>query len=121
MKVLRLVFATLAIGVASISTAQARDSFSLGINIGGYPYYAPPPVVRYYPAQPVVYYREPIYYSQPVYYSAPAAYYYPQTSFNYYSYGGDRYHHRGHDRGRGHGDGRWGHEGRGHHGDRHWR
>ena len=93
MKLLRLVFATLVIGVASISIAQAHDSFSLGIIVGGgNPYYAPP--VRYY-EPPVVYYREPIYYSQPVYYSAPPAYYYPQTSFNYYSYGGHGYHHRG--------------------------
>lgn len=118
MKVLRLVFATLAIGVASISTAQARDSFSFGLNIGGgYPYYAPP--VRYY-APPVVYY------SEPVYYSAPPAYYYPQASFSYYGDGGHRDHHGwGHrgwdDRGRGHGDGRWSHEGGGHNEGHHWR
>lgn len=114
MKVLRLVFATLAIGVASISTAQARDSFSLGINIGT-PYYAPPPVVRYYPAPPVVYYSAPTAY---YYRSAPPAYYYPGASFRYYSYGGHRHHHNWDDRG--HGDRDWGHEGREHHGD-HWR
>ena len=53
----------LTMGVASISSAQARDSFSIGVNIGGYGY-APPAV--YYPEpvyyhEPIVYYREPVY------------------------------------------------------------
>ncbi len=52
MKLLRTAVIALAIGVASISTASARDSFSLDVNIGGYGY-APP--VAYYPAPPVVY------------------------------------------------------------------
>ena len=68
MKILRLVLATLAIGVASISTAQAHDSFSFGLNIGT-PYYAPyiPPAVTYYPNPPV--------------------YYAPQASFGYWNGG----------------------------------
>ena len=92
MKVLRLVFATLAIGVVSIPAAQAHDSFSFGFNIGT-PYYAPyqPPVVRYYPTPPVYYYGAP-----PVYYQAPPPVYYPQASFGYYR-GGNGWGHRGHD------------------------
>ena len=60
----------LVIGAASITSAQARDSFSLGINIGGYGY-----------APPAVYYAPP-----PVYYSpAPVVYYHPAS--RYYGYG----------------------------------
>jgi hypothetical protein len=96
MKLLRSTVIALAIGVASISTASARDSFSLGVNIGGYGY-APP--VAYYPAPPVVYYSQPIYYRapQPVYYQ-------PAVSYQYYNVG-----YRDYDRG-------WRHEGREHHG-----
>lgn len=120
MKLIHSVVLALAIGAATVSTAQARDSFSLGINIGGYGY-APPPVV-YYPA--------PVYYSEPVYYRpAPRHYGYGYAptvvSFGYQSFGGHRHGHgwghrgwdrdsgrNGWDRGRGHrGDG---HRGRGH-------
>ena len=99
MKVLRLVFATLAIGVVSIPAAQARDSFSIGLNFGSPYYYAPP--VQYYSPPPVVYYPSPPVY----YYGAPRSYYYqpaPQASFGYWNGGG---------RGGEHG---WGHHG--HHG-----
>lgn len=95
MKLLRSAVIALAIGAASISTASARDSFSLGVNIGGYGY-APP--VAYYPAPPVVYYSQPVYYRV-----APPVYYQPVVSYQYYNGG-----HRGHDRG-------WGREGREHH------
>jgi len=96
MKLLRSAVIALAIGVASISTASARDSFSLGVNIGGYGY-APP--VAYYPAPPVVYYSQPVYYrtAQPVYYQ-------PVVSYQYYNDG-----RRDYDRG-------WGHEHREHRG-----
>jgi hypothetical protein len=93
MKLLRSAVIALAIGVVSISTASARDSFSLGINIGGYGY-APP--VTYYPAPPVVYY------SQPIYYAPLPMYYPPVVSYQYIGY-------RDYDRG-------WRHEGRDHHG-----
>ena len=117
MKLIHSAILVLAIGAATVSTAQARDSFSLGINVGGYGY-APP--VAYYP-QPV-YYSEPVYYSQPVTYYRPAPRYYGYAptvvSFGYQNYGGHHYrgHHRGHhgwDRGHrgGHRDG---HRGRGH-------
>jgi hypothetical protein len=118
MKLIHSVVLALAIGAATVSTAQARDSFSLGINIGGYGY-APP--VAYYPAP--VYYSEPVvYYSAPVTYYRPAPVYYGYAptvvSFGYSNYGGYRGHHHGHhgwDRGdRGH-DG-W-KRGRGHHDD----
>ena len=94
MKVLRLVFATLAIGVASISSAQAHDSFSLGFNFGS-PYYQPyqPPAAIYYPNPPVYYYGAP-----PVYYqSAPPVYYYPQASFGYFNGGHHGWGHREHE------------------------
>jgi hypothetical protein len=130
MKIMHSALLAFSIGAASISNVQAQDSFSLGINVGGYGY--APPVV-YYPApvyysEPVVYYREPVYY-QP----APRYYGYASTvvSFGYNNFGGhrdwnrggwDRGHrgwdrggrdrgHRGWDRGRDRGD--WGRRGRG--------
>ena len=45
----------LAIGVASISSTVARDSFNIGINVGGYGY----PQAQYYAGPPVVYYNAP--------------------------------------------------------------
>ncbi len=109
MKIVRSLIIVLVMGAACISTANARDSFSLGINIGGYGY-APPPVV-YYPAPAVVYYDEPAVYYRlaPRYYSyTPAV-----ISFGYQNYGGYGYrdHHRDtrhHDSHRG-----WGHGGHG--------
>lgn len=118
MKLIHSVILALAIGAATVSTAQARDSFSLGINVGGYGY-----------APPVAYYPEPVYYSEPVYYAEPVRYYRPApryygyaptvVSFGYQNYGG--HHYRGHhDRGhrgwdRGHRGGhRDGNRGRGH-------
>ena len=118
MKIIHSAILALAIGAASVSSAQARDSFSLGINVGGYGHnYYPAPPVAYYPApayysEPVVYYREPVYYSQPVTYyrSAPRYYGYAPSvvSFGYTNYSG-----YGH-----HNDNRrdWSHEGREHHG-----
>jgi hypothetical protein len=122
MKILRSIVAVLAIGAATISTANARDSFSLGINIGGFGY--APPVV--YHAPPVVYHAPHAYYYEPVrtYYHAPV------VSFGYYDRGGHRYngnrHHNARhgwgngNRGRndGHRGGNRGHRGgdhRGHH------
>ena len=87
MKLIHSAILALAIGAATVSTAQARDSFSLGINVGGYGY-APP--VAYYPAP--VYYSEPVYYSAPVTYYRPAPRYYGYApsvvSFGYNNYGG---------------------------------
>ena len=115
MKFIHSAVLALAIGAAAVSTAQARDSFSLGINVGGYGY-APP--VAYYPAP--VYYSEPVYYSQPVTYYRPAPRYYGYApsvvSFGYHNYGG--HHYRGHDRGHHRGHHGWD-RGRGHHGDGH--
>jgi hypothetical protein len=125
MKLIHSAILALAIGAATVSTAQARDSFSLGINVGGYGY-APP--VAYYPAP--VYYSEPVYYSQPVTYYRPAPRYYGYAptvvSFGYQNYGGHYYnrHHdnrggnhgwsRGHDRGHRGGHDRGDDRGRGH-------
>lgn len=114
MKLIHSAILALTIGVATVSTAQARDSFSLGINVGGYGY-APP--VAYYPAP--VYYSEPVYYSAPVTYYRPAPRYYgyapSAVSFGYSNYGGHGYrgHHGGH-----HGWNR-GHDGGHRGGDRH--
>lgn len=117
MKIIYSAMLALTMGVASISSVQARDSFSIGVNIGGYGY-APPAV--YYPAPAVVYYDEPVYYRP-----APRYYGYAPTviSFGYQGYGGHHYrghhgghHYRGHDGGhqyRGHGGG---HQYRGHDG-----
>lgn len=96
MKLLHSAVIALALGVASISSASARDSFSIGVNIGGYGY-APP--VAYYPAPPVVYYSQPVYYR-----TASPVYYQPVVSYRYFDDG-----HRGYGRS-------WGHEGRQHHG-----
>lgn len=105
MKILRSVFVVLTIGAATISTANARDSFSLGINIGGYGY-APPPVV-YYPAPATVYYGAPsVYYYEP----APVVRYHYYSAPSYYQHG---WGHRAGHHGWGH---HAGHHGRGHHG-----
>jgi hypothetical protein len=99
MKIFHSAILALAIGAASITSAQARDSFSFGLNIGGG---YPPPV---YYAPPITYYNPPV-----VYYSAAPGYYgqsyygQPVVSYQYYNDGN-----------RGHHDG-WGHEGREHHG-----
>lgn len=106
MKILSSTVAALAIVAASASSAYARDSFSLGINVGGYGY-APPPTV---------YYSQPIYYSEPVYYRpAPRAYYAAPAviSFGYQNYGGHRGYNSGYNRGH---HGGWGHENRGNNG-----
>lgn len=100
-----------AIGLVSIASANAHDSFSLGINIGGYGY-----------APPAVYYAPPVYYVAPIYYTPePVVYYHPAHQFRgygqrftpavsyHYFNGGNNWH-------RGNG---WGHRGRGHRDDRH--
>jgi len=115
MKLLRSFLVVLAFG-ASISSAQARDSFSFGINIGGYsPYGHGHPAVGYHVAPQVIYYSAPS-----VYHHAPRALHVPIIghrgvyyggSHHYYAaprhhaprnhgyYGGHRNHgHRGHHR-----------------------
>ena len=88
MKILRSAIMVLAVGVASISSAVARDSFNIGINVGGYgypqaQYYAGPPVV-YYNAPPAVYYQS----AQPVYRYAP------NVSYGYNNYGHHNHHYQ---------------------------
>ena len=113
MKIIHSAILALAIGAASVTSAQAHDSFSLGLNIGGYGY-----------APPVVYYNEPI-----VYYSALPRYYSYEPVVSYrYDDGGFRGRGRGwgHEEREEHEDHEhhgWGHEGRehggwGHDGDR---
>ena len=102
MKVFRSLLVVLAIGAATLSSAQARDSISFALNIGGPGYYAYPAEVQYV-APPVVYYP-----GYSVYYDTPYAYqyYYPATVYRggYGVYGGyysGHHHHRGY----GHHDG----------------
>ena len=101
MKIIHSTILALAIGVASITGAQAHDSFSFGINVGA------PPVAFYNP--PIVYYSD-----LPRYYSYP-----PVVSYQYYDDGrrdyrrgwGNEWHeHHG-----------WGHEEHEHHGWGHGR
>ena len=117
MKILRSLLTVLAIGAVTLSTANASDSFSIGINVGGYgnDYYEP---ARYYSAPPVYYY-EPV----RSYYRAPIVSY-QYYGGGHYNGGHHGYHHNsGHGWGngyRGHNDGHRGRDGghrRGHHGD----
>jgi len=96
MKVLRSLLVVLAIGAATLSSAQARDSVSFALNIGAPAYYAYPAEVQYV-APPVAYYP-----GYSAYYDAPPyayQYYYPATVYrggygfygNYYS----GHHHHG--------------------------
>jgi hypothetical protein len=108
MKIIHSAVLALAISAAAVSSAQARDSFSLGINVGGYGY--PPPVVYY--NEPVVYYSAaPRYYS----YEPVVSYRYSNDGFRSCRRGGEHEEHEHHGwnhQGREHGD--WG---RGHHDD----
>jgi hypothetical protein len=100
MKVLRSFVFALAIGVASVSAAQARDSFSIGINVGGHSHHRYPVVSHHVMSQPVYYY-EPVAYHRP----APRAYYYaPVRSHSYYEM--PRNYSRGHEYYRDNGHGR---------------
>jgi hypothetical protein len=110
MKIIHSAVLALAIGAACVTSAQARDSFSLGINVGGYGY--PPPVFY---APPVTYYNPPVvYYSAaPTYYSRPpvVSYRYSDDGFRGCRRGGGHewrerngWNHDGWGRGRGHHD-----------------
>lgn len=92
MKLVRLVIASLAISVAAVTTAQARDSFSIGVNIGVNDHHVTR-THRYVPAYHGYYGAPRIYYSAPriVYYDAPVRY----RHFRSFDYRGDRGHFRG--------------------------
>ena len=96
MKVLRsfgIAFAASAAFLSVISTAQAHDSFNIGINIGGYGPQAYP-VVSYRAVPQVVYYEAPRVYYPAAYVPAPVVVhrdvYYDRYSGGYY--GGPRHH-----------------------------
>ncbi|MDP1521652.1 MAG: hypothetical protein Q8M10_00705 [Methylotenera sp.] len=111
MKILHSIILALTICVTSVSSAYARDSFSVGINVGGYGY--PAPAIGHSPGYVIGYSQVPtVIYPQTIYYGAPTAYYQPTQVIRYapvvsYGYQGAGYrdHHRG-----------WGHGGREHHG-----
>jgi hypothetical protein len=96
MKVLRsfgIALAASAAFLSVISTAQAHDSFNIGINIGGYGPQAYP-VVSYRAVPQVVYYEAPRVYYPAAYVPAPVVVhrdvYYDRYSGGYY--GGPRHH-----------------------------
>jgi len=103
MKVLRSLVVALTIGAASISAAQAHDSFNIGINVGGYDHYAYPavayraaPQVAYYPAPRVYYPAAYTYYGAPVVVHRDVYYGGPRNHFGGYGYRDDRgYGHHG--------------------------
>jgi hypothetical protein len=104
MKMIKTIVATIAMVAATTTVVQARDSISIGVNIGGhgypthsigthrhapafYGYYGAPTV--YYSARPVVYYASPVRYN----YYQPYRYYGRDIGRH-----GDRHHNRHHDR-----------------------
>ncbi len=94
MKLVRLLIASVAISAAAVTTAQARDSFSLGISIGGHDHHHVIQTHRYVPAYHGYYGAPSVYYSAPrvVYYDAPVRY----RHFRSFDYGWDRRYYRGH-------------------------
>lgn len=82
MKIMKTILATMAIVAATATTAQARDSFSIGVNIGGHGHarhsigtHRHAPAFRgYYRAPSVVYYAAP-----------PVVYYAPTRRYNHFS------------------------------------
>lgn len=83
MKLFKITVTTLALCAAAMTTsAQARDSFSLGINIGGDGHHH-----RAYSAHD--HHHAPIYHG---YYSAPRVIYYgPSVSYRHHAYYNDRH------------------------------
>lgn len=116
MKRLHSTILALALGAASISSAFAHDSFSIGVNIGGYGYAAP--AIGYSSGYVLGYSQAPtVVYPQTIYYGRPTAYYYPPVVSYRYSnsdrgWGHERREHRGWGR-----DG-WEHGERGRHEER---
>lgn len=117
MKIVKMLIASVALSGALATTAQARDSFSIGINIGGHDHHSRHTLRTHRHA--------PVYYGH--YYSEPRVIYYaPSVRYRHYDrhgYYGDRHHYKRHGKKhhrrhyRGHRDGhRDGHRGRrGHH------
>lgn len=109
MKILHSTILALTICAASLSSAYARDSFSIGVNIGGYDYPTSP--VGYSQGYAIGYSQAPsVIYPQTIYYGAPRVYYQPTQIIRYtpvvsyrYQGAGHRDHHRG-----------WSHGGRDH-------
>lgn len=112
-KTFRSVALALAIGAVSITSANAHDSFSFGINIGGAGF-----------APPAVFYAPPVYYASPIYHApAPVVYYHP--AHQYYGVG-QRFapavsYHYYNDGFRGHRGNGWGNRSRGHRDGHHHR
>lgn len=87
MKVLRLLSASLMLSAVLVAQAHARDSFSVGINVGTFAY--APPVVTHYP--------HTIYYSNTptvIYYDTAPVHYVPVIRYQSYP----QHHSRGHQR-----------------------
>lgn len=84
MKIVKLLIATVALSGALVTSAHARDSFSIGINIGGNDFYAPQTIRTH---RHIDHYRG-------YYRSAPRVIYYtPQIRYRHFrggSYFGNR-------------------------------
>ncbi|MDD2834465.1 MAG: hypothetical protein PHD12_10680 [Methylotenera sp.] len=68
MKLLHSALLALTIGVASVTSAQARDSFSVSINVGGHGHHAYPVTTHYV---------TPVHHRQVVYYQPRHVHYAP--------------------------------------------
>ncbi len=101
MKMLRSFVFAFAVGVASAPVAQAHDSFSIGVNIGGHSHHAYPVVSHYVAPQPVHYYAPVVYHYQAprVYYNAPIRSYSRHEGYRHHheSYGYRHGRHSRHD------------------------
>lgn len=88
MKILKALLVMAAIGIASVHSAHAHDSFHLGIQLGGFGY-APPPVVYHYSGPSAIYYGSPRYYGPPqVIHHAPIIQYNQFRSRHHQRHGG---------------------------------
>lgn len=101
MKVLRSFVLVLAIGAASLTSAHAGDSFSIGINVGNHRHHTHSMpshhVISHHVAPQAVYYYEPVAYHRP----APRAYHHAPVVVQHYYQRESRHHYgrHGHDRG----------------------
>ncbi len=113
MKIVKLLIATVALSGALATTAHARDSFSIGINIGSHDHHrhtirthrhAPTYYGHYYYSEPrVIYYAPRVHYRYRGHHGYHHDGYYKHKSRHHYKKRGHKHHrrhnHRGYDRG----------------------
>lgn len=89
MQAIKMLIATVALSGAMATTAQARDSFSIGINIGGHDHYARHSLRTHR--------HVPTYYSHHYDYRPSVVYYAPRVHYRHFSHRSNRHHSvRGH-------------------------